>query len=103
MSLASMIIGIVSLVVPCCALWIPFINVLGVLVLIGGGITAVVLGFKEKTAIDSGLASKKGSPFVLTGIITGFVSISGFIILIVIAVIYGFTIFTTGVLSNLNY
>jgi len=103
MSLASMIIGIVSLVIPCCAIWIPIFNILGSLLCLGGGITAVVLGFKEKAAINRGIASKKGFPFALTGIITGFFSIFGSIILLLIAVIWGFAIFTTGILSSLNY
>jgi hypothetical protein len=63
MAIASMVLGIVS-VLPCCC----FIGIIP-------GILAVVFGFIARSTIDKSMGAQKGKEMALTGIILGFLSI----------------------------
>ena len=73
LAIASMIVGICSIILCCVSLNLIL------------GIVAVVLGFVEKKKIKDGDSTKAGENFVLTGIITGFVGI----VLWVLTLIFG--------------
>ena len=71
LAIASMIVGICSIIF-CCG---------GINLIIG--IVAVVLGFVEKKNIKDGSSTEAGKNFALTGIITGFTGIAIWVLMLI--------------------
>lgn len=68
---------------------------------LGFAISAVALGSQEKKAIEAGRSSQKGRAFVLTGLITGWVTIALNILLVLILLVIGVGVLGAG-LQNVS-
>ena len=71
LALASMIVGVCSIILCCGGLNLIL------------GIVAVILGFVEKKNIKDGSSTEAGGNFALTGIITGFTGIALWALLLI--------------------
>ncbi len=71
LAIASMIVGICSIIFCCASLNLIL------------GIVAVVLGFVEKKNIKDGTSTEAGGNFALTGIITGFAGIAIWVLMLI--------------------
>lgn len=83
-ALASMIVGIGSILLNCCTAVVSLVA----FITIAGGIVAVILGFVGKRKIEASGGVKTGGGMALAGIITGFAGAAIGLVVIVLVIIY---------------